>query len=434
MNANLIQVGAAMGNVTPLRELPNYNGALCHRGDEDTDLLCHAVVLSDEDTQVALVSCDVTCIDRPLLLRIRDACARKARIPGRQVVVAATHSHASPATGPSFLSGALPDPLYLDLLVDRIVATVLAAKETAQPCFVAAGMTDAPGFELNRRSMRPGGGIAFQRWDGHWPVEGPVDTAMGFLAFEAQDGQPVALVVNYACHNNVCGGGGGTYHRDLFGRAGDCLREDLPSLRATLFLPAPCGNLICGDPKTLHMLSGDDAARRVGQKCAGLVASAYRRAAHRPVSKVRFASRVLEIPDRPLSESTFCHDGCRGTDEAARAFARRRYEPERRAIEDRGYTTCPVEIAALALGDVAAVTNPAELFVEFGLEIRQRSPFRTTIVSELTNGYCGYVPAVRAFGHGGYETHRTVYTSRLIVDAGKIIVQACCELLNAVRS
>ena len=432
MSPNLMQVGAEMGNITPSCELPNYNGTLYRRGDENADLLCHAVVLSDGGTEVVLLSCDVTFIDRSLLLRIRDACERKTGIPGKQVIVAATHDHTAPTTSPSFLSGALPDPLYLDFFVDRIVETVLSAKENAQPSFVVAGVADAPGFELNRRSIRPDGGIAFQRWDKSYPVEGPVDTTIGFLGFEAQDGRPIALVVNYACHNNTCGGG--TFHRNLFGRAGDALREIFPSLRATPFLAAPCGNIICGDPETLQFLSGDAAARQVGQTCAQLIASAYRQAPRTPVSKVRFTSRVLELADRPLSESTFCEDGCRGTDEAARASARRRYDPEKRAIEGRGNTTCSVEIAALGLGDVAVVTNPAELFVEFGLEIKQRSPFRATIVSVLTNGYCGYVPTESAFKRGGYETHRTVYTSRLAKDAGRIIVQTSSELLEAVRS
>ena len=151
------------------------------------------------------------------------------------------------------------------------------------------------------------------------------------------------------------------------------------------------------------------------------------------VAKIGFASRVLEIPDRPTADSTFCHDGCRGTNEAARAFARQRYDPEKEAVEERGNTLCPVEIAVLSLGDAAIVTNPAELFCELGLEIREHSPFDVTLVSALTNGACGYVPTKRAFEHGGYETHRTVYTSRLVVEAGEIIVRTSVELLVTAR-
>jgi hypothetical protein len=67
------------------------------------------------------------------------------------------------------------------------------------------------------------------------------------------------------------------------------------------------------------------------------------------------------------------------------------------------------------------------------MEISARSPFATTLVSELTNGYCGYVPTERAFEHGGYETHRTVYTSRLVKEAGDRIVNESVALLQSLR-
>lgn len=181
------------------------------------------------------------------------------------------------------------------------------------------------------------------------------------------------------------------------------------------------------------MPRGDAAVTQIGQKIAEIIAAGYRQAPRQRISRFAFASRVLDLPDRPLSESTFCRDGCRGTDEAAVAFARKRYDPEEKAVAARGETLCPVEIAALALGDAALATNPAELFASFGIEIRRRSPFATTLVAELTNGYCGYVPTEEAFAHQGYETHRTLYTSRLAKDGGRRITEASLELLQQVK-
>lgn len=143
---------------------------------------------------------------------------------------------------------------------------------------------------------------------------------------------------------------------------------------------------------------------------------------------------MLEIRDRPWEESTFCDDDCRGDDERSRAFAEWRYTPEEVAVRSRGATTCPVEIMGISFGETAIVSNPAELFVELGLEIRRRSPFGVTIVAELTNGYCGYVGTERAFEEGGYETHRTVYTCRLGVDAGRQITDASLSMLSRLIS
>ena len=251
---------------------------------------------------------------------------------------------------------------------------------------------------------------------------------MGFLGFEGADGEPIAILVEYAVHNNCCYGE--MYHRDLFGRCGDALRARFPCLRAVPFVAGAAGNIVWGDPDALEMRRGDAQARLVGKRCAERISEAYRQAPRSHVSELQLSSRVLELPDRPLSESTFCHDGCRGTTEAALRGARQRYDPEEKAVRERGDTTCPVEIAALSLGEAAIVTNPAELFVEYGLDIKRESPFETTLVATLANGYCGYVPTEKAFQHGGYETHRTVYTSRLVVDAGKQIVQASLDLLQ----
>jgi len=128
MDIDLIRVGAAMASITPRNELRTYFGTTYRRGAADDDLLCHAVALSDGETEVALICCDLTFVDRTLLLRIRDACERKAGVPGKHVFVAATHDHAAPAAGASYLSGGAADPLYLDLLVDRVVGAARAAQ------------------------------------------------------------------------------------------------------------------------------------------------------------------------------------------------------------------------------------------------------------------------------------------------------------------
>jgi hypothetical protein len=89
----------------------------------------------------------------------------------------------------------------------------------------------------------------------------------------------------------------------------------------------------------------------------------------------------------------------------------------------------PVRLNVLRVGDTAIATNPGELFVEYGLELRRRSPARVTLISELTDGYCGYVPTLRAFRRGGYETWPAP-TSQLAVAAGAQIVQSTRKLLD----
>jgi len=47
---------------------------------------------------------------------------------------------------------------------------------------------------------------------------------------------------------------------------------------------------------------------------------------------------------------------------------------------------------------------PAELFTVLGLEIKRQSPFRHTVIAELSNDWVGYVPDSRGHELGGYQT------------------------------
>lgn len=88
----------------------------------------------------------------------------------------------------------------------------------------------------------------------------------------------------------------------------------------------------------------------------------------------------------------------------------------------------PVQITAITLGqDVAIVFLPGEVFVELGLAIKRSSPFKTTIIIELSNaGETAYIPNRIAYAGGGYE----VTNSTLKPGGGEKLVESSLVLLQ----
>jgi hypothetical protein len=102
-----------------------------------------------------------------------------------------------------------------------------------------------------------------------------------------------------------------------------------------------------------------------------------------------------------------------------------------RKLRDRDGDAADEELQAFRLSeDVAIVTLPHEVFVELGMAIRKRSPFKTTLVVSLANDVDFYVPTRKAFAEGSYE----VTTSPYKPGGGEILVDAAVKLLESLRS
>ena len=446
--------GAAGGhtvNITPPHPMPAYNGVVYSRGEGDSDLLCHAVVFTDGNDIGAIVSLDITAISHANVLAIRELCELRTGIPAQNICIAANHNHYAPHAAGMFLYGVKPDPLYVDFLITQTVEAISEAKRKLRPARYVAGNARDPGFAFNRRLKRPDGtvvSIFAPNADPSFPATGPVDKEIGYVLFEDEDRKPISCFFSYAIHN--ISGGIHHFHRDMGGRIGDVLRRELGVTDfATSFLAGACGNVMEAErgvgrngylqdggsyKETDGSKDGIDIAWSIGEGVADSILESYGKGFPQEIKDLRFASEVLEIPDRSLEESEFCEDNCRSSGQAYLDKARNRYGPEMIAIQDRGPTSCLVEISAISMGDVAIATNPAELFVEYGLEIKEKSPFGVTMISCLTNGYCGYVPTEAGFTEKGYETHRTVFTSRLAKNGGQIITDKSVEMLLRCKS
>ncbi len=65
--------------------------------------------------------------------------------------------------------------------------------------------------------------------------------------------------------------------------------------------------------------------------------------------------------------------------------------------------TFPIEMHVIRLGNIAIATNPFELFLDYGNQIKARSVAEQTFLIQLANGYEGYLPTEKAEKGGHYS-------------------------------
>ena len=63
-----------------------------------------------------------------------------------------------------------------------------------------------------------------------------------------------------------------------------------------------------------------------------------------------------------------------------------------------------IPLQTMRIGELGIATLPFEVFVETGLEIKEKLPSKTTFNIELANGSYGYLPTPAQHKLGGYET------------------------------
>jgi len=259
---------------------------------------------------------------------------------------------------------------------------------------------------------------------------GPIDPEVGVIAVEDMDGVFLGCLVNYALHGTLM--------------SGSLVSVDWPwSLRQTVraakgadagvvVLNGACGDVTQVDNRDVRPAEfGEKWCRRVGTILGAEVLKVLARTEYSTDVPLAVVSRRLALPIRDLGASDDELVARERPEGGLGTGHEEIYKNEAgllRALKAQS-PTVDVEVQAMRVGSAAIVSNPAEYFCAMGLSIKKDSPWRPTFVAELSNGYCGYVPTVAAFGEGGYEI-RTARSSFLDPVAGEEIARTSAELLG----
>lgn len=411
-------------------------------------------VFDDGARQLALVSVDALVVPRPLVLQARTEIEKLTGIPAAAVLIAATHSHSSGPVGMvqpgqfdtapadlrqlAYEETSLAHAGYLLRVTHEIVAGVRAAHAARAPAHLGFGFGHEDKAAYNRRQRMKNG----QAWSHAGAMNpdivgyaGPIDPQVGVLGAWDAAGNLLGTIANYACHattNPVGISANWIYYLER------TIHGALETRAPVVFFAGPCGDVSQVDNLSPYQnRTGEEWARfvggRVGAEAVKVLLSVPRTAKNVPLDA---RQKTWSIPRRPPASDTVAR--ARATIAAGKRPAVAGNTDWLFAKETLLLThliasepAAEVEVQALQVGPAVFVTNPAEYFVEYGLEIKKRSPFAFTFPVELANGSVGYVPTEEAFGPngGGYETRLTFY-SNLEITAGRQIADAGIALAN----
>ena len=399
-----------------------------HATEIHDPLYANAIVLDDGIQEIAIVSVDTCELHNHNVKWIAAEIERTCHIPTKNVILAATHTHNGPPTG-ALITNLPPDPIYVEHFRRQVVSAVQMAQKHKQPVRIGVGQGENPHHVFNRRLRKPDGSIVMNWISPEFLRDtvsnGPVDAQMYVIRLVDGSGKTVAMIVNYANHNNAAGGT--RISADISGQIGDLLRKIYSPELVVVFLLGACGDTNWVDwhnPERWaphHFLD-------IATGLTGTVLEIIATMEYPPVEQFSIAHTLLSIPERPYRDFDTQMDDTFGTETDLFMDV---YKAARLMAEGNPLPIHELDITLLRIGqEIAVVTNPTELFCEFGLAIKAESPVKYTLISELTNGALGYVPAQQAFQEGGYEIRKLPGNSFLAIDAGEQIVQASLKLLK----
>ncbi len=397
------------------------------------DLEANGLYLSDGVTKLLLVSCDLAGIESTRVARMREAMGKAAGIPPRNILLTCTHTHG----GPSVLRTNYLMPVddgYLDRLEGWLVELAQESVESARPGKIGWGKgTAAIGF--NRRLCWADGSHSMhgdsKRKD-FAGLEGPDDHQHLALFAVDGEGKPLAVLYHNTTHPTLFYAAG-IYSADFPGVARKILRRKLGTI-PVLYLNGAQGDIAIQNMLDGRRESRDQRLQRIGQAVADETLRLSKDVAYhdQPVLAhnyedlkvtVRLPSAEQLTDARKVLAKIDAGENIRGM-KMIMAFGAVHLQE---TFGAEPVDTLPIH--SIRIGDVALVTQPCELYCQFGLDIKRRSPAPMTAVVGLADGYGGYCPTIYGILGGGYSGHPISWT-RLEPNAGYLIVESAGKLLN----
>jgi len=463
-----LRAGVCRADITPPIGIAHAGwGAQSHEraAGVELPLTATALVLSDDATTSIIVDIDICFLVEEDAARTRKIVSDLTGVNEHNIRLSYTHTHSDTIrslAGTWFKSGTEMIEAYIEHLGNVVAGAAWRAMNTQVPVRVASasGTSD---ISVHRRFQRPGDGVVVvgRNWDG------PRDPQVQVLRFDTVDGEPLAAVVNFACHPITVG------------PDNDLLTPDFPGVMkntvaaatgaTTLFLQGAAGDIgpvrgVARDGinqfRKLGMRLGLEAARLwweadpvpTQERYIGTLESGAPLAIYEDTplperdTTLRTLFRTIELPVKDMGDpaklaaATEAHaaeiERLRSAGASAEAISLETMQAKRASMRAdlaqrlSTLSSWPVELMATSIGDdIALLAMATEPFSQIGMAVKERSPFARTLFSGYSGVGWSYLPVADAYPLGGYEIEITPFAP----EAAGIAIEESVALLNDLK-
>lgn len=408
-----LMVGAVEIDITPPIGVP-MAGYAARQGSSEgihDPLKAQAVYLKCVSNELLLITCDLIGFDLNITEKIRDDIFNELGIPQGNVMITCSHTHSGP-------QGFTPDePIHMGLedagLVEFTRRKLLGAAKWAvskrEFTRLSLGEINLTGIGKNRNN----------------PEDGPQDTQLSVLRFDDDNGNPIAVVFNYACHPTVMGYDNLQISADFPGAARKVLNNQFPSC-VFVFTNGASGDISTRFTRRSQSFSEVD---RLGTLLAGGVLQAMLNPEVVEVEAVAAKVIDVELPIRSLPQITEINAtieklqkklGTLREESIAPGIIRKVVtqlegaEAQLIMVEELGNIShLSTQMQFLHIGPILLVGVPGEPFSQTVLDIKAACYPQRVVVISYANDNKGYFPDQQSIDQGTYEALISPYDLRV---------------------
>jgi len=390
LEAAPLKAGVARVEITPAPGLQMWGFAARQSASVGTidPLFARVLVLESGQNRLALVALDLgRCFGASSLAWLR---ARARRESGISLLIAtASHTHSGPMILDQYANNV--PPTWEITALEKIAQAINDASVHLVEARVGAGY-GVSYIGYNRLETRLDGGFKFGN-DTSRIISSPVDPTVAVLRIDTQDGAPLAILVNYACHPVVFGADNIRYSADYPAGVSKTVEAAFDHRPLCFFLQGGAGDVdpyyanthVQEDPEKWRDWTG----RRLGEEAARVAKNIQ--TVNEPDGSLDFTEQIVPFHLRwDLEKFKAAFLAVWGPEHLDQYFPT---------------VSSPLELpvsTVLLNKRIAFAVLPGEPFVELQMEWRNRCPVRDGFFVGYADGYYGYFPTIGAAVRGGY--------------------------------